>query len=305
MTHPMSHPLRFAANLSWLYTDLPFLDRFAAAARDGFTAVECLFPHEHPTADIAARLRDTGLQMVLFNAAPGDWAAGERGLAGLADREADFQRSIHEALARADAFDCPRIHVMAGKGPSVHADPVRHEAALATYESRLRWAVAQAEAAGRLLTIEPLNPRDMPDYLLRTQAQAHEIVGRIGSAALKVQLDLYHLQVTEGDVSMALRRWLHGDRDGQGGGQVGHIQIAAVPDRCEPDDGELNADWLWAELRRLGWTGWIGCEYRPRRAPDPVRPGWATTAGLGWLARAQAPDDGGHALSSAMSAHRA
>jgi hydroxypyruvate isomerase len=281
----MTHPLRFAANLSWLYTDLPFLDRFEAAARDGFTAVECLFPHEHAAADIAARLRDHGLQMVLFNAEPGDWAAGERGLAGLADREDDFRRSIDQALLRADAFDCPRIHVMAGNAPTDHEAPMGHEAALATYESRLHWAVAQAEAAGRLLTIEPLNARDMPHYLLRTQAQAHEIVGRIGSAALKVQLDLYHLQITEGDVSMALRHWLHGEH----AAHVGHIQVAAVPDRCEPDDGELNAAWLWAELRRLGWTGWIGCEYRPRRPPDPARPGWATTAGLGWLIQASSP----------------
>ncbi|MEY4764302.1 MAG: hypothetical protein RI907_975 [Pseudomonadota bacterium] len=279
----MTHPLRFAANLSWLYTDLPFLDRFEAATQDGFEAVECLFPHEHPTAEVAARLRDTGLKMVLFNAAPGDWAAGERGLAGLADREDDFRRSIDDALARAEAFDCPRIHVMAGNAPSAQEAPIGHDAALACYEARLRWAVAQAEAAGRMLTIEPLNARDMPAYLLRTQAQAHALVRRIGSAALKVQLDLYHLQITEGDVTMALRHWLGAEH----AAQVGHIQVAAVPERCEPDHGELHAAWLWAELRRLGWAGWIGCEYRPRHAPDPAAPGWATRVGLGWLQAAR------------------
>jgi hydroxypyruvate isomerase len=284
----MTRPLSFAANLSWLYTDLPFLDRFAAAARDGFHGVECLFPHEHPTAELAARLQAHGLQMVLFNARPGDWAAGERGLAGLPGREGDFRRSIDEALARADALGCPRIHVMAGLagvGGQAFA-PNEHAARLALYQSNLAWAAQQAEAAGRALTIEPLNARDMPGYLLGTQAQAHALVAAIGSPALKVQMDLYHLQITEGDVSMALRHWLHSDR----AGHVGHIQVAAVPDRCEPDHGELNVDWLWGELRQLGWEGWIGCEYRPRLAPEASRPGWATTAGLGWLQRATAPD---------------
>jgi hydroxypyruvate isomerase len=273
----MTRPLRFAANLSWLYTDLPFLDRFEAAARDGFTGVECLFPHEHPTTEVAARLRACGLQLVLFNAEPGDWAAGERGLAGLPAREADFQRSVHEALQRADALNCPRIHLMAGLCP----DPAQAPQALTCYEARLAWAAQQAQAAGRHLVIEPINARDMPGYLLGTQAQAHGLVARIGSAALQVQMDLYHCQVSEGDVSMKLRQWLPT-------GQVGHLQVAAVPDRCEPDQGELNASWLWAELRRLGWDGWIGCEYRPRTPPDPVRPGWATTTGLGWLRQAMA-----------------
>ncbi len=279
----MTRPLRFAANLSWLYTDLPFLDRFEAAARDGFTGVECLFPHEHPTAEVSARLRAWGLQMVLFNAAPGDWAAGERGLAGLPDREADFRRSIDEALARAAAFSCPRIHVMAGLAGDAHdvATAARTAERLALYEARLAWAAAQAQAAGIGLTIEPLNARDMPGYLLGTQAQAHALVARIGSAALQVQMDLYHCQVSEGDVSMKLRQWLPT-------GQVGHLQVAAVPDRCEPDQGELNADWLWAELRRLDWSGWIGCEYRPRAPANPAQPGWATRAGLGWLRQALA-----------------
>ena len=266
---PSPSDLRFAANLSWLYTDLPFLDRFEAAARDGFQGVECLFPHEHPLPEIQSRLRELNLQLVLFNAEPGQWAQGERGLACLPGREADFRRSIDEALARAEALSCPRIHVMAGLCAASDAT------ALARYTERLAWAADQAAAQGRHLTIEPINPRDMPGYLLTHQAQAHDIVQRVGSPHLQVQMDLYHCQIVEGDVTARLRHWLPT-------GQVGHLQIAAVPDRGEPDAGELNHPWLFDELARLNWTGWIGCEYRPRRAPDPQAPGHATSAGLGW-----------------------
>ncbi len=253
--------LKFAANLSWLYTELPFLDRFEAAARDGFQGVECLFPHEHPSADIAARLRANGLQLVLFNAAPGNWAQGERGLACLDGREADFQASVHAALQLAEQLDCPRIHVMAGLCTEAGRDD-----AWARYARRLHWAAGQAQAHGRTLMIEPINPRDMPGYLLTHQAQAHQLVQDIGSAHLQVQMDLYHCQIVEGDVSMKLRQYLPT-------GRVGHLQIAAVPDRGEPDAGELHYPWLFDELRRLNWPGWIGCEYRPRAG---------TSAGLGW-----------------------
>jgi 2-dehydrotetronate isomerase len=268
-------PLNFAANLSWLYTDLPFLDRFEAAAHDGFKGVECLFPHEHPAQEIAARLRDLGLQMVLFNASPGDWAQGERGLACLAEREADFQASITAALTLAETLHCPRVHVMAGlrRVPTrlAEGDPD-----WARYTSRLQWAATRAQAAGRTLMIEPINPRDMPGYLLTHQADAHAVIESIGSPHLQVQMDLYHCQITEGDVSTKLRQWLPG-------GQIGHIQIAAVPDRGEPDDGELNHRWLFEELQRLRWQGWIGCEYRPRATPIPSHPGAATRRGLAWL----------------------
>lgn len=268
---PASH-LRFAANLSWLYTELPFLDRFAAAARDGFTGVECLFPHEHPLEDIQTRLRDLGLSLVLFNAEPGHWAAGERGLASLDGREADFRQSIQEALARAQALDCPLVHVMAG----LCAAPADAPAAWARYEQRLAWAAEQARAHDRVLTIEPINPRDMPGYLLTRQAEAHGLVQRIGSPHLRVQMDLYHCQIVEGDVTMRLRQWLPT-------GQVAHVQIAGVPERNEPDRGELDHAWVFDELQRLGWRGWIGCEYRPRAG---------TTAGLGWRPAAAhaAPD---------------
>jgi hydroxypyruvate isomerase len=283
---PMPHSahLNFAANLSWLYTDLPFLDRFEAAARDGFKGVECLFPHEHPAGEIAARLRDLGLQLVLFNAAPGDWVKGERGLASLAGREADFQASILAALELAAQLNCPKVHVMAGLLPTTSSPGSAapgHTEALARYEARLAWAADQARAHARGLTIEPINPRDMPGYALTHQAQAHAIVQRINSPYLKVQMDLYHCQIVEGDVSMRLRQWLPT-------GQVGHLQIAAVPDRGEPDQGELHYPWLFDELRRLNWAGWIGCEYKPRTAPLPGQPGRATSLGLGWLKAAMA-----------------
>lgn len=263
---PSARPLRFAANLSWLYTELPFLDRFAAAARDGFTGVECLFPHEHPLEDIQARLRDLGLSLVLFNAEPGHWAAGERGLACLDGREADFRRSVQESLARAQALGCQLVHVMAGLAQAAADDPTPAHAAWARYEQRLAWAAEQARAHDRVLTIEPINPRDMPGYLLTRQAEAHAIVQRIGSPHLRVQMDLYHCQIVEGDLTMRLRQWLPT-------GQVAHLQIAGVPERNEPDRGELNHAWVFSELQRLGWAGWIGCEYRPRAS---------TTEGLGW-----------------------
>ena len=275
MSHPAPRPaaLRFAANLSWLYTDLPFLDRFEAAARDGFKGVECLFPHEHPQAEVAARLREFGLTLVLFNAAPGNWAAGERGLAGVPGREADFRASLLAALELAQALACPRVHVMAGL---CDHPPEARAQAWATYEVNLRWAAQQASQARRVLTIEPINPRDMPGYLLTHSGQALALLEKIDSPHLQLQLDLYHAQIVEGDLTMRLRQMLPT-------GRVGHLQIAAVPDRGEPDAGELNFPWVFEELRRLNWTGWIGCEYRPRATPRPGAPGQATSAGLGWL----------------------
>lgn len=275
MSSPRPAPLRFAANLSWLYTELPFLDRFAAAARDGFTGVECLFPHEHSTEEVSARLRDNGLQLVLFNAEPGNWTGGERGLAGLPGREADFRRVVSEALTRAEALGCPRVHLMAGLCPDT---PGTRDRAWATYEANLAWAATQAQAAGRVVTIEPINSRDMPGYLLTRQADAHALVQRIGSAHLQVQMDLYHAQIVDGDLTTHLRAALPS-------GRIGHLQVAAVPDRGEPDDGELNWPWVWDELQRLGWSGWIGCEYRPRQG--------SAHDGLGWL---RALRDAGRAI---------
>lgn len=255
---------RFAANLSMMYVEHDFLDRFAAAAADGFDAVEFLFPYDFEPAEIASRLADNGLQQVLFNAPPGDFAGGERGMACLAERRDEFRRSIVEkALPYALALRCPRLHVMAGLMPAGIARAALHE----VYLDNLAWAAGQAASAGLDLLIEPINTRDMPGYLLNRQGEAHQIVEQIGAPNLKVQMDLYHCQIVEGDVAMKLRQYLPT-------GRVGHLQIAGVPDRHEPDQGELNYPYLFEQLDLLGWQGHIGCEYRPRAG---------TSAGLGWL----------------------
>ncbi len=262
---------RLAANLTMLYNEHVFLDRFAAAARDGFTAVEYLFPYAHPAAELAARLRDNGLQQVLFNAPPGNWDGGERGLACLPGREAEFRRGIVQALEYAEVLGCPRIHVMAGLAPAGS-----DRAALqAVYESNLAWAAAQAASAGRDVLIEPINTRDIPGFFLNRQDEAHAIVERVGATNLKVQMDLYHCQIVEGDLAMKIRRYLPT-------GRVGHFQIAGVPERHEPDVGELDYRYLLRVIdevaKTCGWQGWVGLEYRPARGAAAG----ATTQGLGW-----------------------
>lgn len=259
---------RFAANLSLLYPELDFLDRFAAAARDGFQAVEYLFPYAWAKDVLAARLQAQGLQQVLFNAPPGDWDAGERGLACLPGREAEFRAGLAQALDYAGALHCPRLHVMAGLAP-LGADPA---ALQATYLGNLRWAATQALPLGVTLLIEPINLRDMPGYFLSRQAQAHALVAEVGAPNLQVQMDLYHCQIMEGDVAMKLRQYLPT-------GRVGHIQIAGVPERHEPDTGELNYPYLLALLDELGYDGWVGCEYRPQRGAQAG----GTSDGLGWF----------------------
>jgi hydroxypyruvate isomerase len=259
---------RFAANLSMMYTEHPFLDRFAAAAKDGFEAVEFLFPYEWPAATLAAALADHGLQQVLFNAPPGDFASGERGTAGLAGREEEFRSGFARALDYAAALACPRVHVMAGLVPA-GAD----RAAMRTrYLASLAWAAERAAGAGVDVLIEPINTRDIPGYFLNRQDEAHAVLAEVGAANLKVQMDLYHCQIVEGDVSMKLRAYLPG-------GRVGHLQIAGVPDRHEPDAGELNYGHLFEVIDSLGYDGWVGCEYRPAGS---------TSSGLGWLRRAGA-----------------
>ena len=258
---------KFAANLSFLYLELPFLERFAAAAQDGFKAVEYLFPYEHEPREISDRLSAHGLQQVLFNAPPGDWGAGERGLACLADRQAEFQSGILRALDSALALGCPRVHVMAGLLPAGQD----REACQPSYVSNLRWAADKAASKGLDLMIEPINQRDIPAYFLNRQDHAHELLQAIGAPNVLVQMDLYHCQIVEGDVSMKLRQYLPT-------GRVGHIQIASVPLRQEPDSGELHYPHLFALLDELGYAGWVGCEYRPRLGAVPG----GTTAGLGW-----------------------
>ena len=274
---------KFAANLSMLYNELPFLDRFEAAARDGFLGVECLFPYAWSAQEMAARLQGNGLRQVLLNAPPGGtdaassvaaWDSALRGTACVLGREAEFRQGVEMALAYAETLDCPRIHLMAGLVPTgVERDAVR-----ATYVANLRWAAAQAAQAGRGVLIEPINARDMPRYFLNRQDHAHEIVAEVGAPNLQVQMDLYHCQIVEGDVATKLRRYLPT-------GRVGHIQIAGVPERHEPDSGELNDRYLLGVLdtvaAQCGWDGWVGCEYRPRRGAVPG----GTSDGLGWMAR--------------------
>lgn len=270
---------RFAANLSFLYSELPFLARFEAAARDGFGAVEYLFPYVWPPHELAARLKHNGLQQVLFNAPPagGDlaavnaaWDAGERGLLCLAGRRAEFRFGLQLALDYAGALQCPRVHLMAGRVPT----GVARESLLDGVADNLRWACGQAARQGVTLMIEPINRRDMPGYFLHRQAQAHALLDVVDSPNLQVQMDLYHCQIAEGDVATKLRRYLAGAR-------VGHIQIAGVPDRHEPDDGELNYPYLLALIDELGYSGWVGCEYHPRLGAQVG----GTTEGLTWRKR--------------------
>ncbi len=263
---------RFAANLSMLYPELDFLDRFEAAARDGFKAVEYLFPYAHAPGELASRLGANDLQQVLFNGPPGDWEGGERGLACLPGREAEFREGIARALDYAAALDCPRIHVMAGLVP----EGCERDKVQPVYVENLRWAAAEARKTGRDLLIEPINTRDIPRFFLNRQDHAHEIIEAIGAPNLKVQMDLYHCQIVEGDVAMKIRKYLPT-------GRVGHLQIAGVPERHEPDVGELNHPYLFDVIDEVsaqcGWDGWIGCEYRPARGAVPG----GTSAGLDWL----------------------
>ncbi len=252
---------KFAANLSMLYTEHAFLDRFAAAAADGFKAVEYLFPYEHSAAELAARLRASGLQQVLFNAPPGDWAKGERGTACLPGRETEFRAGVTQAIEYARALACPRIHLMAGLAPQGADRAVLRK----TYLANLAWAAAQARDINFL--IEPINARDIPRFFLNRQDEAHAIVLEVGALNLKVQMDLYHCQIVEGDLAKKIEMYLPT-------GRVGHFQIAGVPERHEPDIGELNHPYLFELIDRLGYDGFIGCEYRPKGN---------TSAGLGWL----------------------
>ena len=263
---------RFAANLSMLYPELDFLDRFDAAARDGFKAVEFLFPYAYEPSELAARLKANGLQQVLFNAPPGDWDGGARGLACLQGRQDEFHAGIGKALSYAQALACPRVHVMAGLLPA----GVEREAVRPTYVANLRWAAGEAAKQGVEIMIEPINTRDIPGFFLNRQDQAHELIDEIGAANVKVQMDLYHCQIVEGDLAMKIRQHLPT-------GRVGHLQIAGVPQRHEPDIGEVNYSYLFGVIDEVsaecGWSGWIGCEYRPRLGSQPG----GTTSGLGWF----------------------
>ena len=252
---------KFAANLTLLFNEVPFIDRFGAAAKAGFKAVEFLFPYDHDAPAIAAQLKMHSLENVLFNMPPGDFAAGERGLACVPGREAEFRDGVAKALAYAGILGTPRLHMMADLLPDV-ADRARYRA---TYIDNLKYAAAEAAKQNIMVLIEPINTRDIPGYFLNTQADAHAIREEVGAPNLKVQMDFYHVQIVEGDIAMKLRRYL---------AHIGHIQIAGVPGRNEPDTGEINYGYLLRLLDELGYDGWVGCEYRPAGK---------TIDGLGWM----------------------
>jgi len=258
---------RLAANLSMMFTEVPFGQRFEAAAKVGFRAVEFLFPYEWPAAQVRRWLDDAGLENVLFNLPPGDWNAGERGFAALPGREAAFREALAHALDYASALATPHLHVMAGLIPH-GADAATLGAMRATYLSNLHWAAGRAQEAGLELLIEPINPRDIPGYFLNHQDDAMAVIKELDAPALKLQMDFYHAQIVDGDLTRRIERQIS---------QIAHVQIAGVPDRHEPDTGELALKHLLATLDRLDYRGWVGCEYRPRAR---------TEDGLGWIAEA-------------------
>jgi 2-dehydrotetronate isomerase len=268
---------QFAANLSMMYVELPFLDRFKAAAKDGFKAVEFLFPYAYEAKDIAARLKTNGLQQVLFNFPPGGidaasidaaWNSNTRGIACIPGREAELLAGLEIALRYADILQCPRLHMMAGLLPAGkdRAD-VRQ-----TYINNAQAASKLAAKQGINILLEPINTRDIPGFFLNRQDHAHDLIAEIGQPNVKVQMDLYHCQIVEGDVAMKIRQYLPT-------GNVGHFQIAGVPERHEPDVGEMNYPYLFDVIDSLGYQGWIGCEYKPRLGGQPG----GTSQGLGWL----------------------
>jgi 2-dehydrotetronate isomerase len=249
---------RFAANLSFLFTDLPFLDRFDAAAKAGFKGVEFMFPYAVPAADIRARLDEHGLSLVLFNLPPGHWDKGERGFAALPGREDEFASAVDLALNYAEALGCPRLHAMAGLAT--------HGATREAYIDNLRMAASWAAPIGVEMLIEPINTRDMPDYFLTRTADARDVIAAVGAPNLGLQFDLYHRHMMEGDVDAAIAEF---------GALARHYQCADPPDRGEPSLNTIDYARLFRAIDATGFSGWIGCEYKPRAG---------TLAGLGWPA---------------------
>ncbi len=251
---------RFAANLTMMFTEVGFLDRFAAAAAAGFDAVEYLFPYDFDPADIAERLHRLELSQALFNLPPGDWASGERGLAALPERTDEFRASVATALRYAAATGVKRLHVMSGLAE--RSDPT----AAAAYRQSIAYACDKAGETGLDIVLEPINGRDMPGYFLNDFNFAADLIADLGYPNLKLQFDIYHRQIIHGDVLSGLRTMMP---------IIGHVQIASVPLRHEPGTGELDDFTVLRELDRLGYDGFVGCEYRPARS---------TIEGLGWLA---------------------
>lgn len=252
---------KFAANLSMLFTEEAFLDRFAAAAAAGFRGVEYLFPYEFEAAAIKQRLDDHGLIQVLFNLPAGDWGAGERGIACHPDRVEEFRAGVDQAIEYAHVLGNTQVNCLAGIKPQGVSD----DEARQTLVGNLRFAAEKLEAAGILLIAEPINTRDIPGFFLNHTEQALAIFDEVGSDNLKLQYDIYHMQIMEGDLAPTIER--HLDR-------IAHVQVADNPGRHEPGTGEIHYPFLFAHLDRLGYTGWVGAEYKPEAG---------TQEGLGWL----------------------
>jgi len=253
--------LKFSANLSFLYPDKPFLERFAAAAADGFPAVEYLGPYADPKEKVAETLQTAGLKQALFNVPSGDWAGGERGIASHPDRVEEFRAGIATALDYARALDCPKVNVISGLvKPGADLQQLED-----TLVDNLKYAAARCADAGIKLLIEPINTRDIPGFFLTTTRQAERILDRVGHDNLYIQYDVYHMQVMQGDLIPTYERL----RD-----RIAHVQIADNPGRNEPGTGEINYRFVFAALDRLGYDGYVGCEYKPKAG---------TSEGLGWM----------------------
>ena len=253
--------VKLAANLSLMFTEKAFVERFGAAAAAGFHAVEFMFPYDVPAAELGALVRDLGLSVVLFNTPSGDWPGGERGLAAQPDRIAEFRDGVRTALDYAAALECSRIHVMAG----LLKDQTRRLEFRATLLSNLCFAAELAAKQGVEILIEPINTRyDVPGYFYDTTADALAVIDDAKMPNISLQYDIYHMQIMEGDVGNTIERLLP---------RIGHIQLADNPGRHEPGTGEINYGWLLPQIDALGYRGWIGCEYKPIGA---------TEAGLGW-----------------------
>lgn len=250
---------RFAANLSMMFNDVPFLDRFEAAAQAGFTAVEFLFPYDHPAEEVGKRLKANGLTQALFNLPPGNWDAGEKGFAALPERFDDLKQSLETALPYAKTTGVKRLHLMAGIASRSEPKAVEQ------FYKSVAWVAEFYAPHGLDVVLEPINPRNVPGYFLNDFGFARDLINELKIPNLKLQFDIYHCQIIHGDVTMRLREMMP---------IIGHVQIASIPSRNEPDGEELNYPFLFAELDRLGYEGFVGCEYNPRGK---------TTDGLGWF----------------------
>jgi hydroxypyruvate isomerase len=256
---------KFSANLTMLFNEVPFLERFGAAARAGFRAVEYVSPYEHPKEAVAAELKKHGLTQALFNLPAGDWSRGERGIGCLPDRQQDFHRSVAKAIDYAKALGCDRVNCLAGLAPAgVNPALLRR-----TLVDNLKYAARETKKAGITLVLEAINPHDIPGFFLNTSRQAIDIMDEVESDNLLFQYDIYHMQRVEGEVARTIERLFP---------RIGHFQIAGNPGRHEPDTGEINYSYLFDLIDRLGYRGWIGAEYRPKGR---------TEDGLAWLGRYQ------------------